>query len=225
MHEQIRGLCARRTPNALLIPTATYDNPERAAAFEHMYGTRLGCNVSVLNLLGSAPVKSELRNTIQSADIIFVSGGNTLKLMRRWRRLGVDRLLLAAQRRGVILAGSSAGAICWYAFGHSDSMWYYTPEDWDYIRVKGLGIIPATCCPHVLAEGRIRHFQRMIGQRGGMGLGIDNDCAIAWLGNTYQVLTARRDAKAFRIVRDRGQVVTTEIERTQERRLIAELLG
>jgi len=225
MHQQIRGLCARRTPNALIIPTATYDNPETVAAFERVYGKRLGCNVSVMNLLGSTPAKSELKNTIQSADIIFVSGGNTLKLMRRWRKLGVDRLLLAAQRRGAILAGSSAGAICWYAFGHSDSMGFYNPDDWDYIRVKGLGIIPATCCPHVMAEDRIRHFQRMIGRRGGTGIGIDNDCAIAWIGNTYRVLTARRDAKAFRVVRNRGRVITTVIEHAQEPRPAVELFG
>ncbi len=225
MHEQIRELCGKRTPNALLIPTATYDNPETAAAFEHLYGGRLGCTTSVLNLLDSPPTKTERRARVQAADIIFVSGGNTLKLMRRWRRLGVDRLMAQAQRRGVILAGSSAGAICWYAFGHSDSMAYYHPEQWDYIRVRGLGFIPATCCPHVLAEDRIEHFQRMIARRGGIGIGIDNDCAIAWFGATYRVLTARRGAKAFKIVRSRGTVTTTLIEPADEPRPSVDLLS
>ncbi len=224
MHERIRGFCSKRKPNALLIPTATYDNPETAAAFERVYGGKLGCDAHVLNLLGSTPSQSALRNVIGAADIILVSGGNTLKMMRRWRKLGVDRLLMRAQRRGVVLAGSSAGAICWYAFGHSDSMAYYHPEQWDYIRVRGLGIIPATCCPHVLAENRIKHFQRMIATRGGIGIGIDNDCAIAWLGNQYRVLTTRRSAEAFKIVRSHGKVITTAIEPSRESRPAAELL-
>ena len=225
MHEQIRGLCGKRAPNALLIPTATYDNPDTAAAFERLYGGRLGCRTKVMNLLTDPPTKTERRALVQSADIIFVSGGNTLKLMRRWRTLGVDRLLTQAQRRGVVLAGSSAGAICWYAFGHSDSMAYYHPEHWDYIRVRGLGFIPATCCPHVLAEDRIDHFQRMIARRGGIGIGIDNDCAIAWIGTTYRVLTARRGAKAFRVVRARGTVTTTAIVPSDDARPAMELLS
>jgi len=224
MHRQIRDLCKERTPNALLIPTATYDSPETAAAFNRVYGDQLGCQTRVLNLISSAPSKAKLRDAIQSADIVFVSGGNTLKLMRRWRKLGVDRMMLLAQRRGVVLAGSSAGAICWYAFGHSDSMAYYNPDQWDHIRVKGLGVIPATCCPHVLAEDRIDHFKHMIARRGGIGIGIDNDCAIAWLGDQYRVMTARRGAKAFRIVRVRGEIVTTVIDPTDEPRPVAELL-
>ncbi len=224
MHKQIRDLCAQQTPIAVLIPTATYDNPETAAAFERVYGDHLGCDTRVMNLLGATPALTKLRDVVRSADIIFVSGGNTLKAMRRWRKLGVDRLLRQAHRRGTVLAGSSAGAICWYTFGHSDSMAYYDPDHWDYIRVRGLGIIPATCCPHVLAEDRIDHFQGMIGHRGGIGIGIDNDCAIAWLGTRYRVLTTRQGAKAFRIVRSRGKVVTTVIEPAHEGRPVAELL-
>jgi dipeptidase E len=224
MHEQIRALCTKRKPSALLIPTATYDRSDTVAHFERTYGSKLGCKTAALLLLDRTPSRSEIKTAIESADIIVVSGGNTLKLMRRWRKLGVDQLLLRAQRRGVVLAGSSAGAICWYDYGHSDSMAYYNPEDWDYIRVRGLGIIPATCCPHVLAEGRLAHFQRMIQKRGGLGIGIDNDCAIAYEGDTYRVLTARRDAQAFRITRNRGNVTTIPIEQVRKPPPVQELL-
>ena len=211
MHEQVRQLCDRKKPKALLIPTATYDNPDTVANFEATYGSRFGCEVDSLLLLGEPPSRKAMKAAMESADIIVVSGGNTLKMMRRWRTLGVDRLLVLAQSRGTVLAGSSAGANCWFQYSHSDSMAFYRPQEWDYIRVRGLGIIPATCCPHVLAEDRLQHFERMILNRGGIGIGIDNDCAIAWLGSAYRVLRARKDAKAFRITRWRGKIETTEI--------------
>ena len=225
MHERIRGLCTKRTPNALLIPTATYDRPDTVAQFERTYGRKLGGNAKVLLLIGRTPSKSEITKAIASADIIVVSGGNTLKLMRRWRKLSVDRLLLRAQRRGVVLAGSSAGAICWFDYGHSDSMAYYHPEEWAYIRVRGLGVIPATCCPHVLAEGRLGHFEGMIRKRGGIGIGIDNDCAILWRGESCEVMRVRRDAQAFRVSRRRGEVRTEVIEERGGARSLESLLA
>jgi dipeptidase E len=211
MHRQIRALCKKKRPNALLIPTATYDHPETVANFNQTYSAKLGCRTDALLLLNDPPSHKAVKTAIESADIVVVSGGNTLKMMRRWRKLGVDRLLIAAQRRGTVLAGSSAGAICWFDHGHSDSMAYYHPEDWNYIRVRCLGIIPATGCPHVLAEGRLRHFEHMIAKRGGIGIGIDNDCAIAWIGGRYRVFRARPNAKAFRVTKRRGGVDTVEI--------------
>ena len=97
------------------------------------------------------PSAAELCDAIDSADIIAVSGGNTLFGMARWRQLGVDRLLRTAWERGAIMVGGSAGAICWFDGGHSDSLDPnsvlnpkpgLTDEErksWSYVRVAGLG--------------------------------------------------------------------------------------
>ena len=95
----------------------------------------------MLNLLGRNPSDDELRSKILSPDIIYVGGGNTLKMMRRWRYLGVDSLIRQAWENGTVLSGVSAGAICWFEWGHSDSMASYNPDDWKYIRVAGTGLI------------------------------------------------------------------------------------
>ena len=73
---------------------------------------------------------------IRQADLIYVGGGNTLKMMRRWRHLGVDRLLQQARKQGTVLSGVSAGANCWFQYGSSDSMKFYRPRDWKFIRVR-----------------------------------------------------------------------------------------
>jgi dipeptidase E len=80
-----------------------------------------GCAVRALELVDVAPGKEQLTSSVAAADVIVVSGGNTLFAVDRWVRLGVDALLRDAMRRGAVLAGGSAGAICWFDGGHSDS--------------------------------------------------------------------------------------------------------
>jgi dipeptidase E len=95
-------------------------------------------------------------------------------MMRLWRRLGVDKLLKAAYDNGTVLAGVSAGSICWFDSGHSDSMSFYHPQKWQYINVRGLGFLKGVHCPHYnsMMRGvpRRRHFRDMICEAGGSEL-------------------------------------------------------
>ena len=67
------------------------------------------------------PTVAELSAKFESADVIIVSGGNTLHAIDRWVKLGVNNMARAAMERGAVLTGGSAGAICWFDAGHSDS--------------------------------------------------------------------------------------------------------
>ena len=182
--QEVVRLSGKARPKALFIPTASYDNPERWKVFQDVYGDELGCDTDVLYLLGLNPSKAELEDKILSADLIYVSGGNTLKLMRRWRRLGVDKILERAHEQGIVLAGLSAGAICWFKYGHSDSMSFYHSEKWSYVRVKGMGLIDALGVTHYHAEGREADFGRMVAKHPEIGIAIDNNCAIELIDDT-----------------------------------------
>ena len=107
--------------NVLYVGTATYDLPgprqRQTARFEEA-----GCAVRALELVDVAPDRAQLASSVAAADVIIVSGGNTLFAVDRWVRLGVDALLREAMQRGAVLTGGSAGAICWFDGGHSDSM-------------------------------------------------------------------------------------------------------
>ena len=148
---------------------------------------------------------------IQAADIIYVGGGNTLKMMRRWRHLGVDKLLARARRQGTVLCGISAGANCWFAQGSSDSMKFYRPENWDYIRVRGLGFLPGVCCPHYHGERREQSFARMIETRGGVGIALNDCTALQVDGDRFRVLTSNTRGRAYRILRGRGGVTSERL--------------
>ena len=221
---EIVRLTGRRRPRALFLPTAQSDRLDTWHAFRKIYGRRLGCRVDLLTLIRRPPARAEIARKILSAHLIYVGGGNTLKMMRRWRHLGVDRLMLQAHRRGVVLSGISAGCICWFDHGNSDSMEFYHPHDWDYIRVRGLGLIRATGCPHYDAEHRDRTFEPMIARHGGVGIAIDNNCALEVVDGRYRIITSRASAGATRLIRRRGRVEARPIPRRTAYAPIGELL-
>lgn len=207
---EIIRLSQKKRPKLFFIPTASSDDECYWKQMDRYYGKMLGCKTDVLFLVREAPSPKEIREKILGADIIYVGGGNTLKMMRLWHRLGVDRLLEKAWQRGTVLCGISAGSICWFESGHSDSMSYYSPKKWKYIRVRGLGLLKGIHCPHydsqTLGVPRKSHFRGMMRKIGGMGIAIDNDCAIEFIGDKYRVIASKKSAKAFRVFRNKGKV-------------------
>lgn len=198
-------------PRALFIPTASGDSEDYAHTFERVYGGELGCRTDVLRLLGSTSSGAEVAEQIARADLVYVGGGNTLRMMRRWRALGVDKLLLQAYERGTVLSGLSAGAMCWFRYGHSDSRQFSAKGGpWEYIRVKGIGVIPATVCPHHGSDERRLGFRKMIERYGGVGIGLDDCCALVWRDGTYSVMTSRDEARAWKLLKRNGEVTAEE---------------
>jgi dipeptidase E len=217
---EIVRLAHKKRPRLLLIPTASSDADQYWSRAQQYYGKALKCQTDVLFLIKEQPSRKQIEAKIAAADIIYVSGGNTLMMMRVWRRFGVDRLLKAAYKRGTVLAGMSAGSICWFESGHSDSMSFYDPRDWKYINVRGLGLIKGIHCPHfdnmTLGIPRRSHFKDMIRKTGGIGIAIENNCAIEFVdGQFYKVISARTHANAYRVRKSRGKVVVEQLPRTK----------
>lgn len=226
---EVIRLTGKPQPKALFIPTASYDSVDYWRAFQTIYGEKLGCETSVIYLLDDHPPLKQIEEMILSADLIYVGGGNTLKMMRRWRKLGVDQMLKAAYARDIVLSGVSAGAICWFNFGHSDSMAFYHPDSWHYIRVTGLGLIDAFCCPHFDSETagkkREQDFREMVQRFRGTGIAIDNNCALEFMGDGFRVISSGPTAGAYKLYRDRGEVTVQRIQRSQDYLPVSSLLS
>ncbi len=210
--EEIVRLSGRRRPRALFLPTASGDSEGYWEAFDEVYGGRLGCRAEALWTIRERPSKAEIAAKILGSDLIYVGGGNTLRMMRVWRRLGIDKLLLRAYQRGVVVSGLSAGSICWFKWGHSDSRKYTAGDGpWEYIRVRGLGIIPTAHCPHHDNRERRLGFRRMIREHGGVGIALDDGCALVCQDDGYRVLSAQDGAGAYRLRRRKGKAITEVI--------------
>lgn len=204
--KMVVDLTGKKHPRALFIPTASGDAPEYCDSFDKIYGQRLGCRTDRLLLLRQTSDRDCIKEKIGQADIIYVGGGNTLRMMKLWRRLGVDDLLYRAGRKGTVLAGLSAGAICWHAFGHSDSRKFSGREGWPFIRVRGLGICPYTFCPHLDAEERHFPFIDLILRHGDTGIACDNNAAVWYGGGRPVVKSSRKRSAAYLYARENGNV-------------------
>ncbi len=206
LDELVVELTGRCHPRALFIPTASRDAEGYCDTFDRIYGGLLGCRTEHLLLHGRDRSPRVAAEKIAAADLIYVGGGNTLMMMTLWRRLGVDRALRSAGRRGAVLAGLSAGAICWHEWGHSDSRSFTRERGWSYIRVKGLGFVRGTFCPHLDAERRRAPFSRMMLRRGGCGIGCDNRAAIWYSHGQAVAKTASSAARVCLFVRRAGRI-------------------
>lgn len=214
--KEIISLSKKQHPKVLFIPTASSDDETYCKDFSEYYGEKLGCKVSFLYLCSGNLSKKEIQQKILGTDIIYVGGGNTLKMMKLWRRLGVDKLLKKAWGDGVVLCGISAGAICWFESGHSDSMSFYNPKKWNYINVRGLGLLKGTMCPHYNSgtngAPRERKFREMIKKTGGTGIAIDEGCAIEFTDKSYKIISHKPDFGAYKVIKRNREVISEQMK-------------
>lgn len=224
--KEIVSLAKKQSPKLLFIPTASSDSQSYFDSIKN-YFTGLGCQCDVLYLLDKSLSFEDIQNKILSTDIIYVGGGNTLKMMRRWRKLKVDKLLKTAWEKGVVLSGISAGSICWFDFGHSDSALSYYRNSSNYIKVKGLGFLKGIHCPHYNSESkgvpRKEDFIKMIQKTGGIGIAIDEACAIKFVNEEFQVIQSKKNAHAYRLFKKNGKVVSSKIDEHKSLKPIKDL--
>lgn len=223
--KEIVRLSVKKHPKALFIPTASNDSENYWKLFQIVYGKKLGCKPAVLYLLKETLTVEQIKHRILSSDLIYVGGGNPLKMVKLWRKLGIDKILQIAHDRGIVLSGLSAGSICWFKYGYSDSLKFYNPKKWRYIRIKGLGFINATHSPHYTGEKREKGFQGIIKKYGGIGIALDENSAIEFINHKYRVMASKKGAKAYKLYKTKGKVITEIIKQRKEFTLTSTLLN
>lgn len=203
----------KRTPRLLFIPTASGDSKIYCRnAYDH-FGLKLGCDVRYL-MLYDKPDRDEITGKIREADIIYVGGGNTYRMMKLWRRTGVDKLLKEAGERGTVLSGISAGAICWFKYGLSDS-WKFNNPQADSIRVRGTGMIDMLLCPHYSTEqDRKFTLMKMMKRTDVPGLALDDCCAVEIEDGRYRILSSNDNARAYAVCWGKEGYVEEPIEQS-----------
>ncbi|AZF37235.1 Peptidase E [Pseudomonas sp. R4-39-08] len=179
--EYIISLTGKAAPVVLYISTANGDDPVKIADFSNKYAA-IGCSVIPLAFfIPPSPHAQQISSMFEKADIIYVAGGNTRAMLAVWREFGVTDLLKAAGDQGKILCGVSAGAICWFDFGHSDS-------GGAFALINGLGMLPGALCPHFNSEeGRKTSFVELIcNQRIQPAYAVDDGIALHFKNGSYQ---------------------------------------
>jgi peptidase E len=193
-------------PRVCFLAQASGDNADYVVRFYQAFRT-LPCKPSHLSLF--SPHTADIEDFLMEQDVIYVGGGNTRSLLALWREWSLDRILLSAANSGTVLAGISAGAICWFEHPFSDSI------PGKFIGLNGLGYLTGSCSPHYDGEaGRRPTFQRMIAA-GELpdGVAFDDSAAGHYIdGKLAFVVSSRPDAKGYRVERDGDQAREMELE-------------
>ena len=222
---EIIKLSGKARPRLLFVPTATDDADTYVEAVDNHFGKRLGCDIEVLYLVAQKPELDDMRAKVFGADIVYVGGGDTSKMLRTWRRFGVDRVLREAPRRNVVLSGLSAGSICWFRYGSSARPTLGNPSG-PSPRIRGLNLINALHAPHYdVNEFERPYLREMMKTTPGVALAVDNCCALVFVDDTYRVISSRSTAKAYRVYWKKGEFQEEIIEQKDEFSPLDQLLS
>lgn len=138
----VANLTGKPKPRICFFPTAAADDPRVITYWNKMVeGLEIDPCV-IQTFISSSPEQKTFAEEVLNSDAIIVGGGNTLNMIAIWHAQGIDTLLRIAYDRGVVLAGGSAGSLCWFTGGYSDSR----PKELSVIEC--LGFLNFTNCPH-----------------------------------------------------------------------------
>ena len=182
-----------------LVPTASAEDDWAIARLLEGWAE---AQVSVVRFFPWPP--DDVRERVLGSDLVLVLGGNTANMLAVWRVHGFDRLLRDAWDAGVVLAGWSAGMICWFEAGVTDS---FGPQ-LDGMR-DCLGFLPGSACPHYDGEERRRpRYHELVAGGFPAGYAADDGVALHFEGSGLrEAVTARADAAAYRVGLEDGSVV------------------
>jgi peptidase E len=175
----------------LYVPTAGKEDPAWTLTWYERLSGR--AQMSHLHFFPWPP--QNLREHVFGHDIVLVAGGNTANAIAVWRAHGFDTILREAWERGVLLAGWSAGMICWFEHGVTDS---FGPE---LAPMECLGFLPGSACPHYGGEERRRPvFTQLVAEGLPAGIAADDDVGLVYAGTELrEIVTSHAGATAYRV--------------------------
>lgn len=193
--------------NALFIPTASHDYMPYYNTFHKVYTGIFNIKTDVALTVFKEVDVEKMRLKFQKADVIYVGGGDTVFMIEHWKKTGLLSLIEDAYRRGVIIAGLSAGAICWFSDIYTDSQAALGEGD-KYAMFQGLSWINGKISPHY--GSRMLDFDKIVCYNFHCAYGIEDDAALV-IENGEIVGSVSSGGKAYKITVENGAIQKTEI--------------
>jgi peptidase E len=189
----VRDLAGKPQPKILFVPTASGDDPAGLLTFYQAFAG-VCCEPSHLALFHRTV--DDIDGLIRTQDVVIVGGGNTANMLAIWRLHGVEDALRNAYRNGTILSGWSAGCICWFEAGITDSFTLELGPLRDGVR-----LLAGSACPHYDSEERRRPvYAREIAAGMAPGIALDDAVAARYEDERLvEIVSARPEGRAFRV--------------------------
>ncbi len=200
------SLTGKPNPKVCLLPTASGDSAESIVSWYDLMN-KLDCRPRHLRLFHPSGIDN-WEEVLMDMDAIYVGGGNTLNMLAIWKEQGIDKVLRKAWEKGIVLGGGSAGAICWFAQGCTDS------RPGKLSAIDGLGWLPGSACPHYDHEKRrLAVNDLVLSGEFKDGLAIDDGAAVLYEGDRLlRAVSSLPKAKAYVVKRQDGKADVTPME-------------
>jgi dipeptidase E len=182
----------KENPRICFLPQASNEDVGYVLNFTETFHA-LGARPEWVSLFGR--VEDSWKDKLLNADIIYVGGGNTKSMIALWKAWGVDEILRQAYHKGIVMAGVSAGMICWFEQGITDSVWPLGV-------VEGLGFLKGSCCPHFDSEVERQEVYLGKVKAGDVipGIALEDDTAAHFIdGILHAIITDKANKKAFAV--------------------------
>jgi dipeptidase E len=205
LESQLLRMTGKERPRVCFLPTASADDADYTVIFYEAFSGR----ADTTHVVFHPWPPEDLRDRIVGSDLVFVGGGNTANMLAIWRVHRVDGMLREAWEAGAILCGSSAGMICWFEAGVTDS---FGP---DLLGMRdGLGFLPGSACPHYDGEELRRpRYHELVREGFPAGYAAEDDVGLVFHGTEFaEAISAAPGQRAYRVELRGGEVVETPIE-------------
>lgn len=170
----------------------------------------MGAQCINLKLYENPPEKT-LESRFKRADIVYIHGGNTIEFMKLIKKLDLQKYIFDAGKRGAVLAGISAGAICFHKFGSSDSR-HYKGNDTKFTLVRGMGFVDALFSPHFSSSNRPLDSERLAKKSKSVMVCADDQTAIVYDNDNYIIIKSNENSKVYRVFVDSGVCKIQEVK-------------
>lgn len=207
--KEIIKLTGKERPKICYLPTASGDSQRSIIRFyELMHDMSVEPSVQKV-WISSYSQKKSFEEVLLNVDAIIVGGGNTLNMMAIWKAQGIDVVLKKALEKGIVMAGGSAGSLCWFDNGTTDSR----PKELTVI--EGLGFLPFSHSPHYASEEHRRpKFHENIAK--GIfkaGYGMDNYAGVIFKnGKPHKVVSLGEEYNSYFVSIKNGEIVEEKLE-------------
>ena len=202
----ILSLANKKLPKICFVPTASGDQDNYIERFYRSFDKH-SCIPTHLSLFDAN--FADLETFVMEQDIIYVGGGNTRNMMTLWKEWGLDHILENAYHTGIILAGLSAGGICWFEEGLTD------PKNGELYSIKGLGLLEGSMCPHYDGENKRKAAYEKLIRENKMknGYAIQDSAAIHFVNDVfYKALCSERQKSAYLVTKKDDFLIETPLK-------------
>lgn len=204
-----------RRPYALFLPTASHDSKPYFNSFRKTYTSECNVKCDVAILTKGEMTMEHVLEKINKADIIYVGGGDTLYLIDVWRGNGIDKAIWQAYQKGAILAGLSAGAICWFDNIYTDSANDDVSAEAgeSYAMARGLGYIGGTITPHY--NMRTEFDSVMLRNAIAEAYAVEDNCAVVFENEKPVYALTSDNSSAYSLECTDNKIIKSKIQTKQ----------